>query len=72
LAQKTPGWALVAAATLYTPNPGSWFAHQHDEYGTEVEVYSAGTELRSAGLEGAGFAMTDPAHRPLGVARPVL
>jgi hypothetical protein len=43
----------------FTPNPGSWFAHQHDD-GTGVEVYPAGTELRPAGPEGAGFAMTEP------------
>ena len=51
---------MGGAATRFTPNPGSWFAHQHDEYGTGVEVYPAGTELRPAGPEGAGFAMTEP------------
>jgi hypothetical protein len=50
----------VVSSTRFTPNPGSWFAHQHDEYGTGVEVYPAGTELRPAGPEGAGFAMTEP------------
>jgi hypothetical protein len=30
---------MGGAATRFTPNPGSWFAHQHDEYGTGVEVY---------------------------------
>jgi hypothetical protein len=34
--------------------------HQHDEYGTGVEIYPAGTELRPAGPEGAGLAMTEP------------
>ena len=29
------------------------------EYGTGVEVYPAGTQLRPAGPEGAGFAMTE-------------
>ena len=38
---------MGGAATRFTPNPGSWFAHQHDEYGTGVEVYPAGTELRA-------------------------
>jgi hypothetical protein len=62
----SPGWTIAPApresgpATRFTPNPGSWFAHQHDEYGTGVEVYPAGTELRPAGPEGAGFAMTEP------------
>jgi hypothetical protein len=51
---------MGGAATQFTPNPGSWFAHQYDEYGTGVEVYPAGTELRPAGPEGAGFAMTEP------------
>jgi len=51
---------MGGAATRFTPNPGSWFAHQHDEYGTGVEIYPAGTELRPAGPEGAGFAMTEP------------
>jgi hypothetical protein len=51
---------MGGAATRFTPNPGSWFAHQHDEHGTGVEVYPAGTELRPAGPEGAGFATTEP------------
>jgi len=51
---------MGGAATRFTPNPGSWFAHQHDEYGTGVEVYPAGTELRPAGPQGAGFAMIEP------------
>jgi hypothetical protein len=51
---------MGGAATRFTPNPGSWFAHQHDEYGTGVEVYPAGTELRPAGPEGASFAMISP------------
>lgn len=51
---------MGGAATRFTPNPGSWFAHQHDEYGTGVEVYPAGTELRPAGPQGAGFAVTEP------------
>jgi hypothetical protein len=51
---------MGGAATRFTANPGSWFAHQHDEHGTGVEVYPAGTELRPAGPEGAGFAMTEP------------
>src|SRR5271167_3555657 len=51
---------MGGATTRFTPNPGSWFAHQHDEYGTGVEVYPAGTELRPAGPEGAGFAMIEP------------
>jgi hypothetical protein len=51
---------MGGAATRFTPNPGSWFAHQADEYGTGVEVYPAGTELHPAGPEGAGFAMTEP------------
>jgi hypothetical protein len=51
---------MGGAVTRFTPNPGSWFAHQHDEYGTGVEIYPAGTELRPAGPEGAGFAMTEP------------
>ena len=54
-----------------TPNPGSWFAHQHDEYGTGVEVYPAGTELRPAGPEGAG-AMTEPMPNPFRARRPDL
>jgi hypothetical protein len=29
---------MGGAATRFTPNPGSWFAHQHDEYGTGVEA----------------------------------
>ena len=40
---------MGGAATRFMPNPGSWFAHQHDEYGTGVEVHSAGTELRPEG-----------------------
>ena len=51
---------MGGAATRFTPNPGSWFAHQQDEHGTGVEVYPAGTQLRPAGPEGAGFAMTEP------------
>ena len=51
---------MGGAATRFTANPGSWFAHQHDEYGTGVEVYPAGTELRPAGPERAGFAMIEP------------
>jgi hypothetical protein len=54
---------MGGAATRFMSNPGSWFAHQRDEYGTGitgVEVYPAGTELRPAGPEGAGFAMTEP------------
>jgi hypothetical protein len=50
---------MGGAATRFMPNPGSWFAHQHDEYGTGVEVYPADTELRPDGLQGAGFAMTE-------------
>ena len=46
---------MGGAATRFTPNPGSWFAYQHDEHGTGVEVYPAGTELRPAGPQGAGF-----------------
>jgi len=51
---------MGGAATRFTPNPGSWFAHQQDEHGTGVEVYPAATQLRPAGPEGAGFAMTEP------------
>src|SRR5262249_37337662 len=51
---------IGGAATRFTPNPGSWFAHQQDEHGTGVEVYPAGPQLRPAGPEGAGFAMTEP------------
>jgi hypothetical protein len=51
---------MGGTATRFTPNPGSWFAHQHDEYGTGVEVYPAGTELRPEGPQGAGFTMTEP------------
>src|ERR1700722_20245313 len=43
---------MGGAATRFTPNPGSWFAHQHDEHGTGVEVYPAGTALRRAGPGG--------------------
>jgi hypothetical protein len=50
--------------TTFPPNPGSWFAHQHDRFGTGVEVYPAGTELRPAGPGGSGFAM-DAAHAPV-------
>ena len=66
---------MGGAATRFTPNPGSWFAHQHDEYGTGVEVYPAGTELRPAGPEGAGFAMTEPirpGYNPFRAQRPDL
>ncbi len=48
---------MGGAATRFTPNPGSWFAHQHDEYGTGVEVYPDGTELRPAGPAGAGLSL---------------
>jgi hypothetical protein len=41
---------MGGAATRFAPNPGSWFAHQDDEYGTGVEVYPAGTELRPAAV----------------------
>ncbi len=51
---------MGGAATRFPPNPGSWFAHQHDEHGTGVEVYPAGTELRPAGAQGVGFVMTEP------------
>jgi hypothetical protein len=40
---------MGGAATRFMPNLGSWFAHQHDEYGTGVEVYPAGTEPRPEG-----------------------
>ena len=48
---------MGGAATRFTPNPGSWFAHQHDEYGTGVEVYPAGTELHPAGPEDLSTAL---------------
>jgi hypothetical protein len=51
---------IGGTATRFTPNPGGWFSHRHDEYGTGVEVYPACTELRPAGPEGASFAMTEP------------
>ena len=41
---------MGGVATRFTPNPGSWFAHQGDEFGTGVEVYPAGTELRPSGF----------------------
>jgi hypothetical protein len=42
-------------ATRFPPNPGSWFAHQDDAFGTGVEVYPSGTELHPE-----GFAMSEP------------
>jgi hypothetical protein len=40
-------------------NPGSWSAHQHEKYGTGVEVHPAGTELCLEDPQGVGFAMTE-------------
>ncbi len=50
-------------ATTFPPNPGSWFAHQPDQFGTGIEVYPFGTELRPRGAKGSGFAR-DEAHAP--------
>ena len=41
---------MGGSATRFPPNPGSWFAHQGDEFGTGVEVYPSGTELRPSGF----------------------
>jgi len=37
-------------ARRFPPNPGSWFAHQGDEFGAGVEIYPSGTELRPTGF----------------------
>jgi hypothetical protein len=58
---------MGGSATRFPPNPGSWFAHQHDQHGTGVEVYPAGTELRPAGPSGTGFAIgeaREPGYGP--------
>jgi hypothetical protein len=66
---------MDGAAVPFPPNPGSWFAHQNDEWGTGVEVYPAGTELHPHGRAGASFDMTEqqrseftPTHFALSVA----
>jgi hypothetical protein len=51
---------MGGTAVPFPPNPGSFFALQNDEHGTGVEVYPAGSELRPAGVEGAGFARRAP------------
>lgn len=66
---------MGGTATIFPPNPGSWFAHQNDEHGTGVEVYPAGTELHPHGRAGASFDMATgdysdytPTHFALSVA----
>lgn len=61
------GEFMGGGATPFPPNPGSWFAHQYDAYGTGVEVYPVGTELLPAGPAGCGFGLRetrDPAYTP--------
>ncbi len=57
---------MGGAATRFPPNPGSWFAHQHDAHGTGVEVYPAGTELRPSSAGGVDFAIGEPSQPAYG------
>jgi hypothetical protein len=58
---------MGGAATRFPPNPGSWFARQVDEFGTGVEVYPSGTELRPTGFAMGESLRYGPTHFALSV-----
>jgi len=44
---------MDGAVTRFTPNPGSWFAHQHDEYGTGSKSIRLAPRCARRGAHGA-------------------